>query len=256
MDVDVAFCMTRWFTTDFSLWFDMALPGLQSVGLPIPLGGTSNHFHFAALLEVGGWDAFNVKDNHAVIFDLFNEPFPDNNGKTELAWNCWRSGTGKDCPLNTAGLSYDAAGMQDLVNAVRDTGATNIIMLSGIQYGATLDLWANYKPHDPLNQTAVAWHVHNKSLCNTSACWNTEVLPVMTQYPVIAAEIGEDDQQGLFVSQVMDFLDSSEGHPQSYLAWAWNTDQTVFNLITDYTHGRPTISYGTTYKEHLLLMRQ
>jgi cellulose synthase/poly-beta-1,6-N-acetylglucosamine synthase-like glycosyltransferase len=55
--------MTRWFTTDFSLWFDMALPGLQSIALPIPLGGTSNHFRLSVLHEVGGWDAFNVTED-------------------------------------------------------------------------------------------------------------------------------------------------------------------------------------------------
>ena len=33
------------------------------MGLPIPLGGTSNHFRTAALREVGGWDAWNVTED-------------------------------------------------------------------------------------------------------------------------------------------------------------------------------------------------
>src|SRR6058998_1768775 len=30
--------------------------------------------------------------NNRVIFDLFNEPFPDNNADTPEAWRCWRDG--------------------------------------------------------------------------------------------------------------------------------------------------------------------
>ena len=36
--------LTRWFTAEYSLWFDLTLPGLQKLGVPLPLGGTSNHF--------------------------------------------------------------------------------------------------------------------------------------------------------------------------------------------------------------------
>ena len=36
--------LTRWFTAEYSLWFDLILPGLQRAGLSLPLGGTSNHF--------------------------------------------------------------------------------------------------------------------------------------------------------------------------------------------------------------------
>ena len=36
--------LTRWFTAEYSMWFDLLLPGLQSIDVAIPLGGTSNHF--------------------------------------------------------------------------------------------------------------------------------------------------------------------------------------------------------------------
>lgn len=55
--------LTRLFTTEYSLWFDLILPGLQSVQAPIPLGGTSNHFKVAMLRKVSGWDAFNVTED-------------------------------------------------------------------------------------------------------------------------------------------------------------------------------------------------
>ncbi len=55
--------MSRWFASDFLLWFDLRLPGLQSLGLPLPLSGTSNHLRLSVLREVGAWDAFNVAED-------------------------------------------------------------------------------------------------------------------------------------------------------------------------------------------------
>ena len=55
--------LTNLFALDYSMWFDLMLPGLFSTGAPVPLGGTSNHFKVAALREVGGWDAYNVTED-------------------------------------------------------------------------------------------------------------------------------------------------------------------------------------------------
>ncbi|MEK9200858.1 MAG: glycosyltransferase, partial [Patescibacteria group bacterium] len=41
--------LTRFFTAEYSLWFDVVLPGLQSISTTIPLGGTSNHFQTKVL---------------------------------------------------------------------------------------------------------------------------------------------------------------------------------------------------------------
>jgi len=55
--------LARWFTAEYSVWFDLFLPGLTSSGAPIPLGGTSNHFRVGPLKELGGWDPFNVTED-------------------------------------------------------------------------------------------------------------------------------------------------------------------------------------------------
>jgi cellulose synthase/poly-beta-1,6-N-acetylglucosamine synthase-like glycosyltransferase len=55
--------LTRWFTAEYSVWFDQMLPGLQYLDVPIPLGGTSNHFPTARLRELGGWDSYNVTED-------------------------------------------------------------------------------------------------------------------------------------------------------------------------------------------------
>jgi glycosyltransferase XagB len=55
--------LTRMFTLEYSYWFDHLLPGLDRLGLPIPLGGTSNHFPVARLRKLGAWDPFNVTED-------------------------------------------------------------------------------------------------------------------------------------------------------------------------------------------------
>lgn len=55
--------LTRMFTLDYALWFDLMLPGLERLGVPIPLGGTSNHFKIDVLRELHAWDPFNVTED-------------------------------------------------------------------------------------------------------------------------------------------------------------------------------------------------
>ena len=55
--------LTRMFALDYALWFDALLPGLDRIGVPMPLGGTSNHFRTSVLRDIGGWDAFNVTED-------------------------------------------------------------------------------------------------------------------------------------------------------------------------------------------------
>jgi len=55
--------LTRMFTLDYTLWFDQMLPGLERLGMPIPLGGTSNHFRTDVLRELHAWDPFNVTED-------------------------------------------------------------------------------------------------------------------------------------------------------------------------------------------------
>jgi len=55
--------LTRMFTLEYSYWFDYMLPGLETLDVPIPLGGTSNHFKLNKLMELGAWDPFNVTED-------------------------------------------------------------------------------------------------------------------------------------------------------------------------------------------------
>lgn len=55
--------LTRLFSIEYSHWFDAMLPGMEGSGLPMPLGGTSNHFRTSVLREIGGWDPYNVTED-------------------------------------------------------------------------------------------------------------------------------------------------------------------------------------------------
>ena len=48
--------LTRWFTAEYSAWFDLSLPGLSAMRAVIPLGGTSNHFKTSARFPKSGFD--------------------------------------------------------------------------------------------------------------------------------------------------------------------------------------------------------
>jgi endoglucanase len=195
------------------------------------------------------------RSNTGVIFDLHNEPYPDDNGDTVAAWHCWKNGTtpGNEADCPGSGLRYQAAGMQELVNAVRGTGATNPIMLGGVQYSNALSRWLAYKPQDPTGNLIAAWHVYNFNICNNTACYDATAGPVAAQVPLIAGEIGQNDCGSAMFTTLMNWLDA---HNAGYLAWTWNTWGSAcasLSLITDFA-GNPT-SYGRVYRDHLRLVQ-
>lgn len=182
------------------------------------------------------------KGDSSVIFDLFNEPYPDNNQDTAEAWRCWRDGG------TCSGVPFQAAGMQELVNAVRATGAQNVIMLGGVQYANALSGWLAHKPTDPTGNLVAAWHVYNFNICNNTTCYDQKVAPVAQQVPLVAGEIGENTCGHTFIDPLMGWLDARGA---SYLAWTWNTWGGCGPvLITDY-NGTPT-AYGAGFRDHLL----
>jgi len=67
--------LTRFFTAEYSLWFDVILPGFQSINTIIPLGGTSNHFRVNVLKKLHGWDAFNVTEDADLGARLFRKGY-------------------------------------------------------------------------------------------------------------------------------------------------------------------------------------
>ncbi|MBZ9642196.1 cellulase family glycosylhydrolase [Streptomyces sp. PSKA30] len=187
--------------------------------------------------------AGTFKDDPTVVFDLFNEPYPDRATSTaEQAWTCWRDGG--SCP----GIGYRVAGMQDLIDAIRATGAKNLILAGGLAYSNDLSQWLTYKPSDPAGNLAAAWHVYNFNVCANESCWDSTLAPVAAQVPLVAGEIGENTCAHSFIDRVMAWFDARE---LSYLGWTWNTWNCNSGpaLISSYD-GTPT-SYGIGLRDHL-----
>jgi endoglucanase len=175
--------------------------------------------------------ASTFKGNPAVLFDLFNEPYPDNNQDTTAAWTCWKNGG------TCQGVSYPVAGMQSLVDAVRGTGATNVIMAGGVNYANSLSQWLAYKPNDPAGQLVASAHIYGNNGCgaqNAGACLTSTVAPVAAQVPVIFGETGETYDDSECSSKNMQvILPWADAHNVSYLAWTWDTWGSCGSLISN-----------------------
>ena len=65
--------LSRQFAVEYAALFEVTLPAMAQLGLPFPLGGTSNHFRTQALREVGGWDAWNVTEDADLGLALWRE---------------------------------------------------------------------------------------------------------------------------------------------------------------------------------------
>jgi endoglucanase len=188
--------------------------------------------------------ANTFKGNNSVLFDLFNEPFVDQAAGATAGWTCWLNGG------TCSGIGFQVAGMQAMVNAVRSTGAANVLMLGGVTWSNDLTQWLAHEPTDPDHNLAVSWHSYNFNACSNQSCWTSQIQPVAAQVPVVTGEMGENDCAGGYINQLMPFLDSIG---VSYLGWAWNADFNCSSgpsLITDYVPGTPT-AFGAAYKAHL-----
>lgn len=182
-----------------------------------------------------------LRDDPAVILDVFNEPFPDGNRDTPAAWRCWRDGGA--CP----GMAEPAAGMQELVTAIRATGSTHVIALGGVKYANALSGWLAHRPADPLARLVASWHAYNFNACRERACWDATAGAVAREVPLLLGEIGQDDGRRDFVEPLMDWMDR-QGGSAGYLAWTWNTwNGSPWRLIEGWD-GTPT-AYGAIFQE-------
>jgi len=196
-----------------------------------------------------GQVATAFKGNNAVLFDLFNEPYPDAaNGFANAteAWTCLRDGG------TCTGITYQVAGMQTLVNSVRATGATNVIMTGGLTWTNDLSQWLAYKPADSTGNLMASWHSYNFNGCVSTSCWDSTIGTVAAKVPVQAGEIGQNSCAHDYIDQVMAWADTNG---VGYTAWTWNPwgvcASSGNDLILDW-NGTPTSTYGQGFQTHLL----
>lgn len=186
--------------------------------------------------------ATRFKSNHALLFDLYNEPH-------DIGWKCWLHGC--RIPASAHHPAYRAAGMQQLVDAVRSTGATQPLMLGGINWSRLLGGWLAHRPHDPAHQLVAAEHNYG-TLAPCHGNCQAAISRVARHVPVVVGELGETDCATGYIDKWLPWADR---HHLSYLGWTWNATGRGWTcrngpvLIKNW-NGTPT-PYGIGFKRHL-----
>ncbi len=195
--------------------------------------------------------ASHFASNHSLVFDLYNEPH-------DISWDCWLAG----CDVPAGGRfserhpAYVAAGMQQLVDAVRSTGATQPLMLGGIDYARDLSGWLAHEPGDPLGQLVASEHNYGHHLAPCLRGCKAQIAATAAQVPVVVGELGQTDCRHDYIDKWMRWADR---RGISYLGWAWDTKggwtcHAGPSLIENY-HGKPT-GFGIGLRNHLLTLRR
>jgi len=221
--------------------------------------------------SVAFWNsiATEFRGHPNVLFELFNEPYMYWLTPTETDWPVLLSG-GTETEYVSGGTPYEiplnwqVAGMQQLVNTVRATGATNVILSSGANWTQDLSGWVANKPTDPLNQLAAVWHAYpTYGAAFGSAAYIqpnyspqiwTEVKGILAAgYPVVITEFGDQDSPGTttapFTSNLLPWADLNG---VSYLGWTWDVWQDANNVLITDAAGDPTPGFGVYVKAHYL----
>ena len=158
--------------------------------------------------------AARFRNNHAVLFHAYDEPH-------KISWECLRDG----CALNADGSEgepkfgqYQAAGHQEIVDAIRSTGASQPIILSGIDFAGDLSRWDELMPTDPLNSLVVGWN--DFDYANNIKRSKPHLKRLAKRFPIVIGGFGDTDCNSDFSTRLMKFADTLR---ISYLAWTWNT---------------------------------
>ena len=162
------------------------------------------------------------------------------------------------------GGRYQAAGLQSLVAAIRSQGATQPILLGGIDYNADLSQLISHLPSDPQHQLIASAHVYDfVEGSSVDTMFANMLEPIAKHLPVILGELGErycDSGTGAYTSHVLSLIDgeAAKGNLFGVSGWTWNARTSVSTgwhcptgpngeggplLIRDYS-GTPTVMGG------------
>lgn len=206
--------------------------------------------------------ATRFKDHPAVLFDLFNEPHG-------TSWEVWRDGgyvTEKKGPADEdafltpeekakGGKGFQAIGMQALVDAVRGTGARNLVVCGGLDWAYDLSgIAQGFELKDKTGRGLIyATHIYP-----WKRGWQEKVLVIAARHPILVGEVGADIKKMDFIpaaaqedpyTWVPDMLGLIQKHHFHWTAFSFHPAATPV-LITgwDYT---PTPFWGAFVKRAL-----
>ena len=182
-----------------------------------------------------------------VQFELFNEPHP-------AQWSCWNGPCtmtndtvySDDCHCSKA-ETYHSVGIQALLNTVRLTGATNLAIVAGMDWGFDLSQIAHYA----LKGANIVYDTHPYPYADKQPqVWDASFGNISATYPVISAESGEYDCGTSYMSQLLAYFDA---HQIGWIAWSWTMQGDVCGyprLIQDF-NGTPSKATGQFIYQHL-----
>lgn len=190
-------------------------------------------------------------NNPAVLFDLYNEPH-------DVSWDVWLHGgwiTDKPNSRRAARTprTYQAVGMQQLLDTVRATGANNVVVAGGLDWAYDLSgILAGRQLSDPHgNGVIYANHCYDNKHDSVDA-WIAKMEKASAKLPVIVSEFGGNAGPSRVVPSdnwLLHVLQALNDHHWSWTAWDLHTSARP-NLITnwDYT---PSPQFGVYVKQAL-----
>jgi len=194
-----------------------------------------------------------------VLLDLYNEPFLYQsyfqNGAQD-PWSCWLNG----CKLNqylsggqpyTKTYGWQTAGMQQLVDAVRSTGAMNVLIANGLNWANDDSGWLAHRPQDPAGNLAAGWHEYEGEQCAAPSCWSKSIEPIARRVPVIVGETGDHTGSACQLVNLPNFLPWADTHGVSYLAWTFNPWGYSHDVLITNWQGTPSACEGQFYAAYL-----
>ncbi|HEX8430577.1 MAG TPA: cellulase family glycosylhydrolase [Longimicrobium sp.] len=163
--------------------------------------------------------AGRYKDDGGILFELYSEPYPINPGGTGFSnWDLWLNGglAESDFTYDERRPAFQAAGMQQLYETVRATGANNMVIVSGTQWGYNLREVPNYRVKG--YNIAYSTHPWDSDGGRQPDVWERDWAFLAKTDPVMITEFGDYDCTDTYVKAVLDKADELK---ISWIAWAW-----------------------------------
>jgi hypothetical protein len=189
------------------------------------------------------------KDHPAVLFDLYNEPH-------DVSWDVWLKGgpvkerdrrSGKE-------LNYEAVGMQVMLDAVRSTGARNVVIAGGLDWSYDLSgILQGRELSDPAGNGVIYANHTYPIKGDTVERWVAKMEAATARLPVIVSEFGAEGRSGANRSNepwVRGVLQALRDHDWDWTAWDMHPAAGP-RLISDWKY-TPTPTFGALVKQALL----
>jgi hypothetical protein len=161
-----------------------------------------------------------------VMFELYNEPH-------DVSWDVWRNG-------GDTGAGWKAVGMQQLYDAVRATGAQNLVIIGGLNWAYDL----SGVPANRIMGYNIAYATHpygtTDGFTRPPSDWDRAWGFLTATDPVVATEFGVLNDTACTFDYDKQVIAYADAHAASWTAWAWYPGGCTFPAIINDWAGTPS----------------